>query len=199
MPKRIVSPFLLKPLLPSSFASQSAASDKMKNEAAALLKHIATVLAATVKGKSMALKNKAVATRTRLTVFRLLRSKKVLLSAMSEKIRSLLGRPIGGGTGGRVIALFDAANEEVFSSPHRTELVESAEDDNYDDFMRYFFDDHEEEEEEDDDSERNGSEIGLGDDVDHAAAVFIRRFHRQMRLEKPESLEMYREMPELCF
>ncbi|KAJ8466553.1 hypothetical protein OPV22_029105 [Ensete ventricosum] len=145
----------------------------MKNEAAALLKHIATVLAATVKSKSMALKNKAIAARTRLA--------------------------IGGGTGGRAIALFDAANEEVFPSPHRTDLVESAEDDNYDDLVHSFFDDHDEEEDEDDDSKRNGSEISLEDDVDHAADVFIRRFHRQMRLEKQESLKMYREMPKLSF
>ncbi|RWV76778.1 hypothetical protein GW17_00062503 [Ensete ventricosum] len=172
LPKHIISPFLLKLLLPS-FASQSAASPssiKMKNEAAALLKHIATVLAATVKSKSMALKNKAIAARTRLAVFRLLRIKKVLLT-----------------------------NEEVFPSPHRTDLVESAEDDNYDDLVHSFFDDHDEEEDEDDDSKRNGSEISLEDDVDHAADVFIRRFHRQMRLEKQESLKMYREMPKLSF
>ncbi|CAL9037044.1 unnamed protein product [Musa banksii] len=202
MPKHIVSPFLLKPLLPSSFASRSAASPpsiKMKNGAATLLKHIATVLAATVKSKSMALKNKAIATRTRLTVFRLLRSKKVLLSAVSNNIQSLLGQQIGGGTGGRAIALFDAANAEVFSSPHRTESVESAEDDNYDDLMHSLIDDHDEEEDEDDDSKGNGSEISLEDDVDHAADVFIRRFHRQMRLEKKESLKMYREMPEFSF
>lgn len=126
----------------------------------------------------------------------------MLLSAVSDNIQSLLGQQIGGGTGGRAIALFDAANQEVFSSPRRTESVESAEDDNYDDFMHSFFDDHDEEEEEedeDDDSKGNGSEISLEDDVDHAADVFIRRFHRQMRLEKKESLKMYREMPEFSF
>lgn len=124
----------------------------------------------------------------------------MLLSAVSDNIQSLLGQQIGRGTGGRAIALVDASNEEMFSSPHRTESVESAEDDNYDDFMHSFFDDHDEEEEdEDDDSKGNGSEISLEDDVDHAADVFIRRFHRQMRLEKKESLKVSREMPEFSF
>ncbi|OVA09726.1 Protein of unknown function DUF761 [Macleaya cordata] len=44
--------------------------------------------------------------------------------------------------------------------------------------------------------EEDGENFSLEDEIDHVADLFIRRFHRQMRLQKQESFKRYQEMLE---
>ncbi|CAL9198515.1 uncharacterized protein LOC104000642 [Musa acuminata AAA Group] len=180
------------------------------------LKQMCSAVVAMVKAKSMAVKSKTSALRTRLLVLRLLQNKKLLMKAINHKIHALMGQEKGEGGAhsaedhDKAIVLYDAAKNAALTNPTDTEPMYcyDDDDDDYPDLRHSLFDLEEEEEEDDDElgnttgsvidlvknSKEDGSEFRLEDEIDHAADVFIKRFHRQMRLQKLESFKRYQEM-----
>lgn len=158
------------------------------------------VLAALLKAKTLAVK------KTRLMFLGMLSKRKVLVSAISNKIHALKGHDRGGAAGhalggySKAIVMYNVAREEVFSSPadHR-ESLEYVEEDEYPDLAHTLFD--LDDEDEDDELIDNpcsvmdlvrGSgedvlEFNLENEIDHVADAFIRRFRREMRLQEQES------------
>ncbi|KAK0589889.1 hypothetical protein LWI29_019765 [Acer saccharum] len=63
----------------------------MKNRASGLLKRIITMITTMAKNKTMTLKSKTRAIKTRLIIFSLLQNKKILMTSISDKLRSLVG------------------------------------------------------------------------------------------------------------
>ncbi|XP_034698426.1 uncharacterized protein LOC117923992 [Vitis riparia] len=178
----------------------------MKNGASVVLKQIIALLTSIAKTKSMAVKSKTSALKSRILMFSFLRSKKVLLHSISEKIHSILGQHGGEDEVGEQSKAVVVLHSEVEWSPSRTyQLVERAEDDDgkYPDLTHCLF---EEEEEEVDmrggsiidmvknGKEEEGEEFRLEDEIDHVADLFITRFHKQMRMQKLESFKRYQEM-----
>ncbi|RWW14507.1 hypothetical protein BHE74_00013180 [Ensete ventricosum] len=186
----------------------------MKIRAPSALKRIYSVVVAMVKAKSMAVKSKTSALKTRLLVLGLLHNKKVLMKAINHKIHALMGQERGEGGAhsadeqNKAIVLYDAAaKNEALPSPTSAEpsYCDDDDDDNYPDLRHSLFDMEDEDDEElvnttgsvvdlVRNSREDGSEFSLEDEIDHVADVFIRRFHRQMRLQKLESFKRYQEM-----
>ncbi|WOL01785.1 hypothetical protein Cni_G10502 [Canna indica] len=191
----------------------------MKIRASSFLKHMFSVVVEMVKAKSSAMKSKTSAFKARLLVLGLLhQNKKVLMKAINSKILALMGgREKGEGDthsaedDSKAIVLYDAAKSEAPMSP--TSYIEPAyyngddddDDDNYPDLRHSLFD---LEDEEDDDelgnatgsvidlvrNSKDGAEFSLEDEIDHVADVFIKRFHKQMKMQKLESFKRYQEM-----
>ncbi|TXG54984.1 hypothetical protein EZV62_020240 [Acer yangbiense] len=63
----------------------------MKNRASGLLKRIITMITTMLKNKTLTLKSKTRAIKTRLIIFSLLQNKKILMTSISDKLRSLVG------------------------------------------------------------------------------------------------------------
>ncbi|CAL9119800.1 unnamed protein product [Musa textilis] len=183
----------------------------MKIRASSALKRIYSVVVAMVKAKSMAVRSKTSALKTRLLVLGLLHNKKVLMKAINHKIHALMGQERGDGGAhsaeeqNKAIVLYDAAKNEALPSPTSAEPSYCDDDDNYPDLRHSLFDMEDEDDEElvnttgsvvdlVRNSREDGSEFSLEDEIDHVADVFIRRFHRQMRLQKLESFKRYQEM-----
>lgn len=190
----------------------------MKNKAFAFLNQVFTVIVTMAKAKSTALKSRAKSMKTRLLVFRLLKNKKILMSAISRKIHALMGEDrekdseSSSKDDSRATVLLHSAekdetlaaapplrlgnNEQVLEPPY--------EDDGYPDLRHSFLDDDDDDEVANGngtvmDSVRNSREDGsrelrLEDEIDQVADLFIRRFHRQMKMEKLESFKRYQEM-----
>lgn len=217
MPEPLNSELLLVTTysLPSSlplrmFSNPSAA--KMKNKASTFLKRVFSQIVTMVKAKSLAVKSKTSAMKSRLLIFGLLRHKKLLMSAINHKIHALMGQEKGGqtpnddGDDSKAIVLYNPQTNEGPPSATHAELANYEDDDEYPDLTHSLFDD-----EDDDDglgdatgsvidwvrkSKEDGSEFVLEDEIDHVADVFIKRFHRQMRMQKLESFKRYQEMLE---
>ncbi|KAH8489311.1 hypothetical protein Peur_059133 [Populus x canadensis] len=64
----------------------------MKMKAGGFLKRVMSVLASMAKAKTLALKSKTNALRTRLIIFSLLGNKKIMMSSITEKLHSLMGQ-----------------------------------------------------------------------------------------------------------
>ncbi|KAF2323007.1 hypothetical protein GH714_032732 [Hevea brasiliensis] len=64
----------------------------LKSKATKFLKRITLVLASMAKAKTLALKSKTHALKTRLMIFFLLRDKKILMSSISHKLHSIMGQ-----------------------------------------------------------------------------------------------------------
>lgn len=177
----------------------------MKNKPSTFLKQVFSFVVSMVKSRSMALKSKTSSIKARLLIFNLLRNKKVLMSAINHKIHALVSqekedRRRNGDDLSKAIVLYnDPAKEEV-------PAVEEDEDD-YPDLRHTLFDLENGDEDEElvngtgsvIDLMRNSREGGnqefiLEDEIDHAADVFIRRFHRQMWIQKQDSFKRYSEM-----
>jgi len=182
-------------------------ASKMRNKTPTFLKQVFTVIVTMVKAKTMTLRNKASAMKTRLLLFRLLQSKKILMSAISRKIHALMGHEISQSTkeNSKAIVVCNAEKDEAPPSLPYIEAAVSDEDDDYPDLRHSLFD-------EDDDDElangtdsvidlvrntrEDGSDFNLEDEIDHVADLFIKRFHRQMKMQRLESLKRYQEMLE---
>lgn len=95
------------------------------------------------------------------------------------------------------------------SEPSERDEVEEDEDDDYPDLRHSLFDLEDGDDDDVDDelvngtgsvidlvrnSREDGTEFKLEDEIDHVADLFIRRFHRQMKIQKQESFKRYREM-----
>ncbi|XP_043724122.1 uncharacterized protein LOC122671091 [Telopea speciosissima] len=223
----------------------------MKNRASVFLKQLISVLSSVVKAKSLALKNKTSAMKSRLIILSFLKNKKILLSSITHKLHALVPhhhhQAAGSGTvdqhgscscdvvqnsnnNAAAIVLYHAAaatnelshSNSSYHHPSCTELVKEGlgeggddhdyddDDDKYPDLTHSLFESEAEGEDELDLGEPGGSVIDLvrncrgdqgenfklEDEIDQVADLFIRRFHRQMKMQKQESFKRYREMLE---
>ncbi|CAJ1792545.1 unnamed protein product [Sphenostylis stenocarpa] len=198
----------------------------MKNRTSGLLKQIISNLSSMAKSKTMALKSKTNAIRARLIIFSLMKNKKLLMSSLSEKFHSVWGHSSqskddclleDGNDQSKAIVLYNNSHSyEALPNPCETLVVEEQDQDDYEGYYNYDDDDddkypdltHSLFESEDLDlgrsvidlvknsKEEEGKEFKLEDEIDFAADLFIRKFRRQMVLQKQESLKRKREMQE---
>ncbi|KQJ82250.1 uncharacterized protein LOC100835173 [Brachypodium distachyon] len=191
----------------------------MKSKASTFLKHMLSTIVAVVKSKSTAVRAKTSAFKTRLLVLGILRNKKLLVSAINHKIHALMGQDANnnnqhedhhhddGGSSKKAIVLY---NSPSYATTERDAEEEEEEEDNDDYLTHSLF----QEEEEDDDElvnapgsvidvvrdakekDGDGAEFKLEDEIDHVADVFIRRIHKQLKLQKLESFKRFCEMME---
>jgi hypothetical protein len=186
----------------------------MKTKASAFLKQMVSTIAAVVKAKSTVVRAKTSALKTRLLVLGVLRNKKMLMAAINTKIRHAI-------MGGQQKQQADDAarhkkrddDEEEASVNKKAVVLYSA--------PSYSFSSAEQQEEEDDEylthtlfaedddelvrapgsvidvmrdareREQDGAEFRLEDEIDHVADVFIRRIHRQLKLQKLDSFKRF--------
>lgn len=188
---------------------------KMKNKASILLKKITSVLSAIAKAKSMAINTKFSATKARLLMLSVVKSKKILMDSLSHKIHTILGQnddDHDDDDHSKAIVLYDAATThasqyEPSGSVPMAAVVEE-EDDKYPDLTHSLF--NEEDDYDIDDaklqaaggsiidmmrnSKEEGEEFKLEEEIDQAADLFIKRFRKQIRMQKLESFKRLQEM-----
>ncbi|ONK72123.1 uncharacterized protein A4U43_C04F15990 [Asparagus officinalis] len=146
------------------------------------LKQVISVLVAMAKGKSTAVKSKTSAMKTRLMLFKILHDKKTLMSVLSQKVHSVKAD--------ENVNDYDKAVIE-YKSTH-SEMAKDMEEEEGEDDYPYLMDPIPELDEFDD----KFADIGLENEIDKAADLFIRRFHRQIKIQKQESFKRYQEMLE---
>lgn len=186
------------------------------------------------KAKTLALKSKTRAIKTRLIIFSLLRNKKILMSSVSEKLRTLMGQQDHdhhhhsnkqdededeGEEEEESTAIVVHNNDAVYPSVHESlpnpshtefgddfenqenQEEECGENDKYPDLTHRLFDDMElgnggrggsvidlvKK------SKPEGEEFRLEDEIDLVADLFIKRFHRQMLIQKQLSFKRYQD------
>ncbi|KAL5732339.1 hypothetical protein ACOSP7_031681 [Xanthoceras sorbifolium] len=180
----------------------------MKNKAPAFLKQVICVLTSVAKAKSLAIKNKTNAVKARLIMFSLIKNKKLLMSSISNKIHNLLGHQsshdhdhVDGQDQSKATVHYNAV--ERHSSWSCTQMYDDDDNNKYPDLTHSLFD--EEEFELDDDqggsiidivrnSKEEGENFSLEEEIDHVADLFIKRFHKQIKLQKVESFKRFQEM-----
>ncbi|KAL5979924.1 hypothetical protein ACLOJK_039036 [Asimina triloba] len=184
----------------------------MKNKASIFFKQLTSLLGSLSKAKSMALKGKTNATKARLIILGLIKNKKVLFPAISHKIHALLGHDKAGHGDAagddhdpnKAIVIYNPCVELSTVDDHACGYGISCDDDNdddrYPDLTHSLFD----ELEFDDGSQsvidlvrnqrENAADFSLEEEIDHVADLFIRRFHRQIKMQKLESFKRYQEM-----
>jgi len=198
----------------------------MKSKASTFLKlkQMVSAIVAAVKSKSTAVRVKTSALKTRLLIFGILRNKKLLMTAINHKIHAIMGQQEAAGDGGnnkdggggrKAIVLYQPPASYSFSSElgaHEAE-AEVQEEQDSDDYLTHSLFAEEDDDEEDelvnapgsvidvmrDAREREageGAEFSLEDEIDHVADVFIRRIHRQLKLQKLDSFKRLCEMLE---
>ncbi|XP_030539515.1 uncharacterized protein LOC115747472 [Rhodamnia argentea] len=207
----------------------------MKNKVPAMLKQMLAALSGMAKSKSLALRRKTDALRTRLIIFSLLHhDKKFFVSTLSHKLQNLLSQHhhhhnLDGDKPWEEFEDADVGGEQLNENaivsycdsealvhepmpvlthcePAKDEEKEEYDDDGGDDkkhpdLRHTLFDGikdlssggsvielvkHSKED--------RGEEFVLENEIDRVADLFIRRFHRQMRLQKMESFKNYQEM-----
>ncbi|KAF6163035.1 hypothetical protein GIB67_011256 [Kingdonia uniflora] len=164
----------------------------MKNKASMFLKQVISMVSSIAKAKTLALKNKARAMKTRLVILSLLKNKRLLIGSISNKIHALLGQEhkedVGDQSNAIVIynAMVNDSNANLVALM-RHSLFDSDGDD-YDDQTGSVIDIVRNSKEEE------GEDFILEEEIDHVADLFIRRFHRQMKLQKQESFKRYQDM-----
>ncbi|GAV82592.1 DUF761 domain-containing protein, partial [Cephalotus follicularis] len=183
----------------------------MKNKASVFMKKIISLVSSIAKAKSIAIKSKANAAKARLIMFSLMRNKKVLLGSISTKIHSLLGLHDKENEDdvedqSKAIILYNAMDSGSQSTSHCTQLVEDdGDDDKYPDLTHSLFDEEGLDDFDDQggsviemvrNSKEDGENFSLEDEIDHVADLFIKKFHKQMRMQKLLSFKMYQEMME---
>ncbi|KAK9276891.1 hypothetical protein L1049_006428 [Liquidambar formosana] len=188
----------------------------MKNKASVFLKQIMSTLTSIARAKTVALKNTTSAVKARLVMLSVLKSKKVWMTSISNKIHSMLqghehddeDSQDDVGDQSKAIVLYNAMASESHSPPSRTQLSrdhDQFDDDKYPDLRHSLFDEYEDELDFEDlqggsivdlvkNSKEEGDDFRLEDEIDHVADLFIMRFHKQMRLQKLESFKRYKDM-----
>ncbi|KFK35231.1 hypothetical protein AALP_AA5G257300 [Arabis alpina] len=173
-------------------------------KATALMKQIVALLSSVAKAKSIAIKNKTSAFKTRLLMLSLVKQKKLGFRSISNKIHNLLGHaeqdPDHDQDKTKALILYNSAASKVEAYD-----VHEEESDEYPDLSHTLF----EGEEFGDLEEGQGSSVidlvrnskeeeegsfKLEDEIDHVADLFISRFHKQMKLQKLLSFKRYQEM-----
>jgi uncharacterized protein YqkB len=192
----------------------------MKNKTAKLLKQIVASLISMTKSKTMALKSKTNAIKARLIIFSLMKNKKFLMSSISDKFHSVWGshshhhskedcliEEVGGNCDDdhhhRAIVVYNnnAHTYEPLRNPSATQEVdEQDQEDDYPDLTHTLFDsegldfDGSVIDKVKNCKEEEGKEFKLEDDIDEVADLFIRRFKRNIILQKQDSLKRKREI-----
>ncbi|XP_022972291.1 uncharacterized protein LOC111470872 [Cucurbita maxima] len=193
----------------------------MKNKASLLLKKITSILGAIAKAKSMAINSKFSPTKPRLLMLSMLKTKKLLVTSLSNKIHTILGQHHGDcddnddtqDNHSMAIVLYDAAAAHASQYQSSASLAmaakaEEEDDDKYPDLTHSLFD--EEYDYDIDDaklqaaggsiidmmrnSKEEGEEFKLEEEIDEAADLFIKRFRKQIRMQKLESFKRLQEM-----
>ncbi|GMJ09722.1 hypothetical protein like AT5G13880 [Hibiscus trionum] len=159
----------------------------MRKKASGLLEQIMRGL----KAKTMAIKSKTKAIKTRLLIFSLLQNRKLLMSSFSDKLNALMGQ--GQHNHDKItkeleihqqshsIVLYNSSN--AMSTPQTNggaeleememEMIEPGA--SVIDIVK-------------NSREEKGQEFRLEDEIDRVADLFIKRFHRQIRMQKQLSL-----------
>ncbi|KAI3409717.1 uncharacterized protein J3R85_018964 [Psidium guajava] len=190
----------------------------MKNKVSVFLKHVVSFLTSIAKAKSAAIKSKTSAAKGRLVLFSLMNSQKVLFGSISDKIHSILCQSDDEEDDGDIVpdqsgpvVLYEAKASESRPSTSSTRFYDGYDDESdekYPDLRHSLFDGEEDVFEDDDEeaglggsvidlvknAKEGGDEFCLEDEIDHAADLFIRRFHKRMRLQKLESFKRLQEM-----
>ncbi|KAK9120276.1 hypothetical protein Scep_018369 [Stephania cephalantha] len=176
-----------------------------------------SVVRSIVKAKSMALKSKTSAIKTRLIILSLLKNKKVqLTAAISHKLHALIGNNNDQDkiinddddredqiSNSKAIVVYNYEDENSSASIELVAMGGTDDvDDKYPDLTHSLFDSDAEEEEESGtsvidlvrNSKENAQDFSLEDDIDEVADLFIKRFHRRIKLQKLESFKSYQQM-----
>ncbi|XP_022158413.1 uncharacterized protein LOC111024902 [Momordica charantia] len=180
----------------------------MKNKASNLLKKITSVFSVIAKAKSMAVNSKFSPTKARLLVLSMLKTKKLVMDSLSNKIHTVLGqhdRNNNDDDRNKAIVLYD--HNQYRASRGVVMVAEGEEEDKYPDLTHSLFD--EEDDYDIDDAKlqaaggsiidmmrnsKEGEEFKLEEEIDEAADLFIKRFRKQIRLQKLESFKRLQEM-----
>ncbi|KAK8537262.1 hypothetical protein V6N13_042199 [Hibiscus sabdariffa] len=193
----------------------------MRSKASGLLKQIIRGLTAMAKAKTMAIKSKAKAIKTRLVIFSLLQNRRLLVSSFSDKLNALMGHrdsickevgdDVSGDQQSQPVVLHNSGNAVWVPSAPETKYEEEeeegdgiGEEEKYPDLTHSLFDKEEMELAADpgasviemvkNSREDRGEEFRLEDEIDRVADLFIKRFHCQMRMQKQLSLKRGQEM-----
>ncbi|KAF7008940.1 hypothetical protein CFC21_023583 [Triticum aestivum] len=188
----------------------------MKTKASTFFKQMLSTIVAVVKAKSTTVRAKTSTLKTRLLVLGILRNRKLLVSAINHKIHAIMGQDDHARK--EEAAQQDDGGKKaivLYTSPsYVTERdVEAAqeEEDSDDEYLTHSL--FREEDDDDDElvnapgsvidvvrdakeKEGEGAEFRLEDEIDHVADVFIRRIHKQLKLQKLESFKRFCEMME---
>ncbi|XP_010482040.1 PREDICTED: uncharacterized protein LOC104760776 [Camelina sativa] len=182
-------------------------------KATALMKQIVCLLSSAAKAKSIAIKNKTSAFKTRVLMLSLVKHKKLGFRSISNKIHNLLGHADQDQDHednnqdqdkNKAIVLYSS---KASTMAHHEEYDVHEDNDKYPDLRHTLFegeDDFGDLEEEGQGSsvidmvrnskEEEGENFKLEDEIDHVADLFISRFHKQMKLQKLLSFKRYQEM-----
>lgn len=194
----------------------------MKNKASSFLKQLITTIVEAIKSKSMVVKTKTSSLKTRLAIFNLLLNKKLISSAINHKIHAIMGHDKNDDEvpskqqqhldHSKALVLHQGNNQK-----HETSCREQ--DDDYLDMYSpsfsgsFVYEEGVDQDGDDQDEEivngtasvidmvkgtkeEEGEEFSLENEINHVADVFIKRFHRQMKMQKLESFKRYQEMIE---
>ncbi|RCV33277.1 hypothetical protein SETIT_7G071000v2 [Setaria italica] len=192
----------------------------MKTKASAFLKQMVSTIVAAVKAKSTAVRVKTSALKTRLLILGILRNKKMLMAAINHKIHAIMGNQHQQQLADKDAATGDGDDSAkkaivLYAAPSFSDAelvaheVEAQDEEDSDDYLTHTLFAEEEDElvsapgsvidvmrdaREREDGE--GAEFRLEDEIDHVADVFIRRIHRQLKLQKLDSFKRLCEMLE---
>lgn len=180
------------------------------------MKQMLSTIVAVVKAKSTAVRAKTSTMKTRFLIFGILRNKKLLVSAINHRIHAIMGQDSKKNHGhhGNEDA-GDGEGEEgskkaivLYTAPSFvTERGDEAGEEDSDDYLTHSLFDGDDDDElvnapgsvidlVRDAKEGEGAEFRLEDEIDHVADVFIRRIHKQLKLQKLESFKRFCEMME---
>ncbi|CAM0904922.1 unnamed protein product [Alopecurus aequalis] len=194
----------------------------MRSKASTFLKQMLSTIVAVVKAKSTAVRAKTSTLKTRLLVLGILRNKKLLVSAINHKIHAIMGQQDSARNdhddNNASKAQEDDSNKSIvlFTAPSYVterdvdDAQEDEEEDSDDEYLTHslFRGDDDDDElvnapgsvidvvRDAKEKEGEGSEFRLEDEIDHVADVFIRRIHKQLKLQKLESFKRFCEMME---
>ncbi|ESQ32515.1 hypothetical protein EUTSA_v10005412mg [Eutrema salsugineum] len=175
-------------------------------KATALMKQIVALLSSMAKAKSIAIKDKTSAFKTRLLMLSLVKHKKLGFRSLSNKIHNLLGHADQDHDQDecKAIVLYNSGESTV--AHHESYDVQEEENDKYPDLRHTLFEGDEDFEDLEEgqgssvidmvrnSKEEEGESFKLEDEIDHVADLFISRFHKQMKLQKLLSFKRYQEM-----
>ncbi|KAL4652894.1 uncharacterized protein LOC142608631 [Castanea sativa] len=200
----------------------------MKNKASTILKQIIATLSSMAKAKTLALKNKTRAIKTRLIIFSLLKNKKIFMSSLSHSIhqkKSYISHKLNAllshhhhhdknsndfeddlvDQDNAIVQYkdnLDAMAHKYLPDPTHTEEADVQNNDKCPNLTHSLFDSKDLDFEDPGGSvidlvknskEEAGEEFMLENEIDRVADLFIKRFHKQMMMQKQLSLKRHQE------
>ncbi|KAF3943075.1 hypothetical protein CMV_030331 [Castanea mollissima] len=202
----------------------------MKNKASTILKQIIATLSSMAKAKTLALKNKTRAIKTRLIIFSLLKNKKIFMSSLSHSIhqkKSYISHKLNAllshhhhhhhdknsndfeddlvDQDNAIVQYkdnLDAMAHKYLPDPTHTEEADVQKNDKCPNLTHSLFDSKDLDFEDPGGSvidlvknskEEAGEEFMLENEIDRVADLFIKRFHKQMMMQKQLSLKRHQE------